>query len=144
MTPREHEIPHLAYQLEAFWIFDDDHVPANIARIQDAFEESMRGMVTLTGTPENVVIFGQKLRFCLETKIKEDYFGYSEDGLRNMLETVSAQGGQKFQDLILNKDEIVEIYNYCNTGGLAHYPKDGSTSWTELKGMVDRYFALGL
>ncbi len=119
-------------------------VPKHIARIQDAFEESMRGMDSLTGTPENVVIFGQKLRFCLETKIKEDYFGYSKDSLRNMLETVSAQGGQKFQDLISNMDEIVEIYNYCNTGGLAHYPRDGSTSWTELKGMVARYFALGL
>ena len=119
-------------------------VPSKVARLHDAFEASLQEMSTLIGSPENVVVLGQKLRFCLETKIKEQYFGYSQDSLRNMLETVAAQGGQKFVNLLNNKDEIVEIYNYCNTGGLAHYPKDGSTSWAELQAMVARYFALSL
>lgn len=119
-------------------------VPKNIARIHESFEASLGNISSLDGTPENVIIYGQKLRFCLETKIKEVYFGYSEDSLRNMLETAAAQGGAKFQNLLSKKDEIIEIYNYCNTGGLAHYPRDGSTSWAELQAMINRYFALGL
>ena len=43
-----------------------------------------------------------------------------------------------------NKDLILQIYSYCNTGGLAHYPKDGSTSWNELKGKIKQYLSLNL
>jgi hypothetical protein len=93
---------------------------------------------------ENVVIFGQKLRFCLETKIKEDYFGYSQDNLSNMIEKVTGKGKHKFDKLIDNKDTILQIYKYCNTGGLAHYPKDGSTSWNELKDKIKQYLNLNL
>jgi hypothetical protein len=38
----------------------------------------------------------------------------------------------------------LNLYNYCNTGGLAHYPKDGSTSWNELNGKVQEYLNLNL
>jgi len=84
------------------------------------------------------------LRFCLETKIKEDYFGYSQDNLSNMIEQVSSKGKFKFNKLIGNKDMILQIYNYCNTGGLAHYPKDGSTSWNELRNEIKQYLSLNL
>ena len=38
----------------------------------NSFETDFRNVDNLDGSNENVVIFGQKLRFCLETKIKED------------------------------------------------------------------------
>ena len=101
-------------------------------------------MDNIDGSNENVVIFGQKLRFCLETKIKEDYFGYSQDNLSNMIEQVSSKGKFKFNKLIDNKNMILQIYNYCNTGGLAHYPKDGSTSWNELRNEIKQYLSLNL
>jgi hypothetical protein len=84
------------------------------------------------------------LRFCLETKIKEDYFGYSQDSLSSMIEQVAGKGKPKFEKLIDNKDIILQIYKYCNTGGLAHYPKDGSTSWNELKDEIKQYLNLDL
>ncbi len=120
------------------------YVPARRETIYQSFEDEFRGIDSVLGTNENVVIYGQKLRFCLETKIKEDYFGYSEDKLSNMIEQVAGKGKIKFEKLIDNKDIILEIYSYCNTGGLAHYPKDGSTSWNELKDKVKQYLALNL
>ena len=80
----------------------------------------------------------------METKIKEDYFGYSQDNLSNMIEQVVEKGNQKFKNLIDNKETILNLYNYCNTGGLAHYPKDGSTSWNELNSKVQEYLNLNL
>jgi len=61
-----------------------------------------------------------------------------------MIDQVAGKGKEKFEKLIENKDKILQIYNYCNTGGLAHYPKDGSTSWNELKGKINEYLALEL
>ena len=82
--------------------------------------------------------------FVWKQKIKEDYFGYSEDKLSNMIEKVTGKGKSKFNKLIDNKDKILQIYSYCNTGGLAHYPKDGATSWNELNDKIKQYLSLGL
>jgi wobble nucleotide-excising tRNase len=112
--------------------------------IYQSFESDFQSIDSETGTSENIVIYGQKLRFCLETKIKEDYFGYSQDSLSNMIEQVASKGKANMDKLIDNKDVILQIYKYCNTGGLAHYPKDGSTSWNELKDKVKSYLSLNL
>lgn len=120
------------------------YVPQNRETIYKSFETDFRKLGDFNGSNENVVIFGQMLRFCLETKIKEDYFGYSQDNLSNMIEQVAGKGKPKFEKLIDNKDVILQIYNYCNTGGLAHYPKDGSTSWNELKDEIKQYLNLDL
>ncbi len=116
----------------------------NRETIYDCFENQFKDIERYNGYNENVVIFGQKLRFCLETKIKEDYFGYSQDNFSNMIEKVAGKGESKFNKLIKNKGVILQIYNYCNTGGLAHYPKDGSTSWNELKDKINQYLELDL
>ena len=120
------------------------YVPKNKETIFASFEADFKDIENSQGSNENVVIFGQKLRFCLETKIKEDYFGYSEDKLSNMIEQVAGKGKEKFEKLIDNKDVILQIYSYCNTGGLAHYPRDGATSWNELKDKVSQYLNLAL
>jgi wobble nucleotide-excising tRNase len=120
------------------------YVPKNKETIFASFEADFRDIENSEGSNENVVIFGQKLRFCLETKIKEDYFGYSEDKLSSMIEQVAGKGKEKFEKLIDNKDVILQIYSYCNTGGLAHYPRDGATSWNELKDKVNQYLSLAL
>lgn len=112
--------------------------------IYQSFESDFEDIDKETGTSENIVIYGQKLRFCLETKIKEDYFGYSQDSLSNMIEQVASKGKDNMDKLIDNKDIILQIYKYCNTGGLAHYPKDGSTSWNELKDKIKSYLDLSL
>ena len=120
------------------------YVPKNRETIYKSFETDFENIANFNGSNENVVIFGQMLRFCLETKIKEDYFGYSQDSLSSMIEQVSSKGKPKFNKLFDNKDVILQIYNYCNTGGLAHYPKDGSTSWNELRDEIKRYLSLHL
>ncbi len=120
------------------------YVPKNKETIYDSFETEFRDIDNITGSNENVVIFGQKLRFCLETKIKEDYFGYSEDNLSNMIKTVTGRKKEDFEKLFTNKDVILQIYSYCNTGGLAHYPRDGSTSWNELTSKINQYLSLQL
>lgn len=119
-------------------------VPQKRETIYQSFEDDFKNITNVNGSNENVVIYGQKLRFCLETKIKEDYFGYSQDNLSNMIEQVAGKGKQKFENLIDNKEAILNLYNYCNTGGLAHYPKDGSTSWNELNGKIQEYLSLNL
>lgn len=119
-------------------------VPKKRETIYQSFEDDFKNIANVNGSNENVVIYGQKLRFCLETKIKEDYFGYSQDNLSNMIEQVAGKGKQKFENLIDNKETILNLYNYCNTGGLAHYPKDGSTSWNELNGKIQEYLNLNL
>jgi len=120
------------------------YVPKKRETIYDSFETDFKNIDNIDGSNENVVIFGQKLRFCLETKIKEDYFGYSQDSLSNMIKQISSKGKSKFDKLIDNKDMILQIYNYCNTGGLAHYPRDGSTSWNELRDKIKQYLKLEL
>ena len=120
-------------------------VDSNRETIYSCFEDEFRDIETVRGTNENVVVYGRKLRFCLETKIREEYFYYSEDSLSSMIEKVTAPGGKaRFENLFDNRDSILEIYSYCNTGGLAHYPKDGATSWNELKDKINQYLALGL
>lgn len=120
------------------------YAPKHRETIYSCFEDEFSTIDTVPGTNENVVVFGQKLRFCLETKIREEYFGLSEDHLSGMITKVTGQGKAKFEKLFDNKDAILEIYSYCNTGGLAHYPKDGATSWNELKDKIDQYIALDL
>ena len=120
------------------------YVPKKRETIYQSFEDDFKDIGNINGSNENVVIYGQKLRFCLETKIKEDYFGYSQDSLSNMIEQVAGKGKQKFDNLIDNKETILSLYNYCNTGGLAHYPKDGSTTWSELNGKIQEYLNLNL
>lgn len=120
------------------------YVPKSRETIYSAFEEDFKNIEDVQGSNENVIIYGQKLRFCLETKIKEDYFGYSQDNLSNMIEQVASQGRDNLLKIIDDKEKILQIYNYCNTGGLAHYPKDGSTSWNELKDKIEQYLELEL
>ena len=121
-----------------------NYVPRKRETIYSSFETEFRDIENVHGSNENVIVYGQKLRFCLETKIKEDYFGYSEDNLANMIEKVTGGNKEKFEKLFTNKEAILQIYSYCNTGGLAHYPKDGSTSWNELKGKIKQYLSLEL
>ena len=120
------------------------YAPKDKETIYTSFETEFKDIESVVGSNENVVIYGQKLRFCLETKIKEDYFGYSQDKLSNMIEKVTGKGKSKFNKLIDNKDKILQIYSYCNTGGLAHYPKDGATSWNELNDKIKQYLSLEL
>ena len=120
------------------------YVPKDLETITSSFELDFQNIDKELGTDENIIVYGQKLRFCLETKIKEKYFGYSKDSLNEMIEQAASNSGQQFTDLIANKEKILEIYNYCNTGGLAHYPRDGATSWNELKEMIRQYLALNL
>jgi len=58
-----------------------------------------------------------------------------------VLNTVQKTDFDKFRSVI---DKIRDIYSYCNTGGLAHYPRDGATSWVELTNWIKRYLALNL
>lgn len=120
------------------------YVPSNKETIYNSFETEFRDIDSIFGSDENIVIFGQKLRFCLETKIKEDYFGYSEDNFSNMIKTVTGRKKEDFEKLFINKEIILKIYSYCNTGGLAHYPRDGSTSWNELTDTIKQYLSLEL
>lgn len=120
------------------------YVPSNRETIYSSFEMEFKDIDNVQGSNENVVVYGQKLRFCLETKIKEDYFGYSEDNLSNMIKKVTGRNKEEFEKLFNNKETILQIYSYCNTGGLAHYPKDGSTSWNELKDKIKQYLSLEL
>jgi len=120
------------------------YVPSNRETIYSSFETEFKDIDSVQGSNENVVVYGQKLRFCLETKIKEDYFGYSEDNLSNMIKKVTGRNKEEFEKLFNNKETILQIYSYCNTGGLAHYPKDGSTSWNELKDKIKQYLSLEL
>ena len=118
------------------------YTPKDKETIYMSFETEFKDIENVLGSNENIVIYGQKLRFCLETKIKEEYFGYSEDNLSNMIKKVT--GRNEFEKLFDNKETILQIYSYCNTGGLAHYPRDGSTSWNELKDKVNQYLNLSL
>jgi len=120
------------------------YVPSNRETIYSSFETEFKNIDNVDGSNENVVVYGQKLRFCLETKIKEDYFGYSEDNLSNMIKKVTGRNKEEFEKLFNNKETILQIYSYCNTGGLAHYPKDGSTSWNELRDKIKQYLSLEL
>jgi len=120
------------------------YVPSNRETIYSAFETEFKDIEKVEGSNENVIVYGQKLRFCLETRIKEDYFGYSEDNLANMIKKVTGRKKEEFEKLFTNKEIILQIYSYCNTGGLAHYPKDGSTSWNELKDKINQYLNLEL
>ena len=120
------------------------YAPKDKETIYTCFENEFKDIENVVGTNENVVIYGQKLRFCLETKIKEDYFGYSEDNLSNMIKKVTGRNKNEFEKLFDKKETILQIYSYCNTGGLAHYPKDGSTSWGELNDKIKQYLDLEL
>src|SRR3989344_5661129 len=120
------------------------YVPSNRETIYSSFETEFRDIESAQGSNENVIVYGQKLRFCLETKIKEDYFGYSEDNLANMIKKVTGRNKEEFEKLFTNKEIILQIYSYCNTGGLAHYPRDGSTSWNELRDKIKQYLNLEL
>jgi len=120
------------------------YVPNNRETIYSSFETEFKNIDTINGSNENVIVYGQKLRFCLETKIKEDYFGYSEDNLSHMIKKVTGRNKEDFEKIFTNKEAILQIYSYCNTGGLAHYPKDGSTSWNELKDKIKQYLNLEL
>lgn len=120
------------------------YVPKKRETIYSSFETEFQDIEDIPGSNENIIVYGQKLRFCLETKIKEDYFGFSEDSLSNMIKKVTGRKREEFEKLFNNKDLILQIYSYCNTGGLAHYPKDGSTSWNELKGKIKQYLSLNL
>ncbi len=78
------------------------YVPSNRETIYSSFETEFKDIDNVQGSNENVVVYGQKLRFCLETKIKEDYFGYSEDSLSNMIKKVTGRNKEEFEKLFNN------------------------------------------
>jgi wobble nucleotide-excising tRNase len=147
---REYCLKQITDQRNFYYIFKTKgsssihYAPKNKETIYTSFETEFKDIDNVDGSNENVVIYGQKLRFCLETKIKEDYFGYSEDNLSNMIKKVTGRNKEEFEKLFDNKEIILQIYSYCNTGGLAHYPKDGSTSWNELNYKIKEYLNLNL
>lgn len=114
--------------------------PKELYTIYSTFRNDFRNINTVSGTDDMIVVYGQKLRYCLE-EIKDRHLGYSEDKFEYILDAI--QNG-KVKDVVGKIEDIREIYSYCNTGGLAHFPKDGQTSWQELKGQIDRYVRLGL
>ena len=61
-----------------------------------------------------------------------------------MIKKVTGRNKNEFEKLFDSKEIILQIYSYCNTGGLAHYPKDGSTSWGELNDKIKQYLDLEL
>jgi hypothetical protein len=66
---------------------------------------------------------------------------HDKDSLDNILDTIQSA---KIDKLRKHIDRVRNIYNYCNTGGLAHYPRDGATSWTELMNYIKQYLSLNL
>ncbi|MEI6552968.1 MAG: AAA family ATPase [bacterium] len=118
------------------------YVPTKRETIYSSFEEDFKNINSVLGTCENVVVYGQKLRFCLETKIREEIFGYSKDNLSEMIDVATQNNGIRINNLISKKDIVLNIYSYCNTGGLAHYPRDGSSSWNELVAKISEYLSL--
>ncbi|MCZ7609262.1 MAG: AAA family ATPase [Ignavibacterium sp.] len=116
------------------------YTPKDIETIFNSFKKDLNEIDSIQGTDENIVEYGQKLRFCIE-EIREKYLGHNTDSLSDVLNRVKGINFNDFQNKI---DEILSIYNYCNVGGLAHYPKDGSTSWNELKNIVKKYQQLSL
>ncbi len=117
------------------------YVSKNRATICASFKTDFRNVKNVpAGTDEDIVVYGQKLRFCIETDVKEK-LGYDEDSLNSVLNKVQKPDFDRFKIVI---DKIRDIYSYCNTGGLAHYPRDGATSWVELTNWIKRYLALNL
>jgi len=117
------------------------YVSKNRATICASFKTDFRNIKNVpAGTDEDIVVYGQKLRFCIETDVKEK-LGYDEDSLNSVLNKVQKTDFTRFKIVI---DKIRDIYSYCNTGGLAHYPRDGATSWVELTNWIKRYLALHL
>jgi len=108
--------------------------------IYSVFKSEFRNIGTVLGTDENIIVFGQKLRYCIE-EIKDKYLGYGQEAFDNVLDQVKSSNFEKLHNSI---DELQGIYCYCNTGGLAHYPRDGSTSWEELRSYINRYLNLKL
>jgi len=117
------------------------YVSKNRATICASFKTDFRNVRNVpAGTDEDIVVYGQKLRFCIETDVKEK-LGYDEDSLNSVLNKVQKTDFDRFRSVI---DKIRDIYSYCNTGGLAHYPRDGATSWGELTYYIKRYLVLNL
>lgn len=116
------------------------HIPNDRATIYAAFKADFRNIDSVNGTEDNVIVFGQKLRFCIE-EVKDTYLGYSEDNFDQIMNKVKRADFNKLKN---NIDEILAIYSYCNTGGLAHYPRDGQTSWEELEFYVKKYLRLNI
>lgn len=108
--------------------------------VYSSFIKDFRNINSVTGTDDKIVEYGQKLRYCLE-EIKDRHLGYSEDKFECILDKVQCG---KIGALVEKIDDIRELYSYCNVGGLAHFPKDGQTSWSELKIQIDKYMKLGL
>lgn len=114
--------------------------PKEYQTIYSSFKQDFRNIDTVAGTDDMIVVYGQKLRYCLE-EIKDRHLGYSEDKFENILTAVETG---RITSLIAKIDEIRELYSYCNTGGLAHFPKDGQTSWNEIRSQINKYMKLGL
>ncbi len=117
------------------------HTPKSNSTIYSSFKKDFRNIGNVSGTDENIVIYGQKLRFCLETEIKEKYLGHDKERLDEILEVIQQKNYEKLKNVI---DKIRSIYSYCNTGGLAHYPRNGATSWVELTNHIKKYLSLNL
>ncbi|MDP1760135.1 MAG: AAA family ATPase, partial [Candidatus Woesebacteria bacterium] len=115
---REYCLKQIADERNFYYIFKTKgsssihYAPKDKETIYTSFETEFKDIENVVGSNENVVIYGQKLRFCLETKIKEDYFGYSEDNLSNMIKKVTGKNKEEFEKLFDNKEIILQIYSY--------------------------------
>lgn len=112
--------------------------PKEYQTIYSSFKQDFRNISSVVGTDDMIVVYGQKLRYCLE-EIKDRHLGYSEDKFEDILNAVETG---RITNLIPKISEIRELYSYCNTGGLAHFPKDGQTSWNEIKSQISKYMKL--
>lgn len=112
--------------------------------ICSSFEEDFRKIDEEHGSVENIIIYGNKLRYCLELKIKDDILGYSKDNLNEVITQISLNEGAKLKAIIENKNKILSIYRYCNSGGISHYPRESSPNWNELVIQINKYLELSL
>jgi len=136
---------HLGNQRNFYYILKSasssiHYRPKECQTIYSSFKQDFRNIGSVAGTDDMIVVYGQKLRYCLE-EIKDRHLGYSEDKFEDILTAIETG---KITTLISKIDEIRELYSYCNTGGLAHFPKDGQTSWNEVKLQIDRYMKLSI
>jgi wobble nucleotide-excising tRNase len=114
------------------------YTPKDVESVFNSFRKDLGDIHLAAGADEDIVTYGQKLRFCIE-EVRETYLGHNTDGLSEVLTRVKSAN---FGTLVPKIDDLLAIYGYCNVGGLAHFPKDGSTTWVELKTQVNKYLGL--
>ena len=119
-------------------------IPKKRENICSSFEEDFREIDDVNGTMDNIIIYGNKLRYCIEFKIRDDILCYSQEKLSDVINTITKNEGEKLKQLIEQREQILNLYKYCNIGGISHYPKEGATNWSELVNQIKKYLDLEL